>query len=248
LLETSSRYEKELGQTERQLTQVNNKLTRLYVVLESGKLDLDDLAPRIKELRAYQHELQQRRDYLLSKIDTKSPETLDADTVMSYVKELEQVLGQASFLQQKTFLRSFIKRVEVNHGTVTLDYSIPLPLEKNRTSSREVLYIDRNGSGGWIRTNDLRVMSPTSFHCSTPRQPSSTILFSPFSIACGYRGVKKRHCLKSSIFKSGYQELGHLLRNLCLISLPEVIGTGDSFIFLLSSVIPDILASLLRRY
>ena len=26
------------------------------------------------------------------------------------------------------------------------------------------------GSGGWIRTIDLRVMSPTSCHCSTPRQ------------------------------------------------------------------------------
>ena len=26
------------------------------------------------------------------------------------------------------------------------------------------------GSGGWIRTTDLRVMSPTSCHCSTPRQ------------------------------------------------------------------------------
>ena len=25
------------------------------------------------------------------------------------------------------------------------------------------------GSGGWTRTNDLRVMSPTSCHCSTPR-------------------------------------------------------------------------------
>ncbi|GEM_PF-1776858 len=24
-------------------------------------------------------------------------------------------------------------------------------------------------SGGWIRTNDLRVMGPTSFRCSTPR-------------------------------------------------------------------------------
>ena len=24
------------------------------------------------------------------------------------------------------------------------------------------------GCGGWIRTNDLRVMSPTSCHCSTP--------------------------------------------------------------------------------
>src|SRR5262245_12552702 len=26
------------------------------------------------------------------------------------------------------------------------------------------------GSGGWIRTTDLRVMSPTSCHCSTPRR------------------------------------------------------------------------------
>src|SRR5690606_18898084 len=26
-----------------------------------------------------------------------------------------------------------------------------------------------NGSGGWIRTTDLRVMSPTSCHCSTRR-------------------------------------------------------------------------------
>jgi hypothetical protein len=24
-------------------------------------------------------------------------------------------------------------------------------------------------SGGWIRTNDLWVMSPTSYHCSTPQ-------------------------------------------------------------------------------
>ncbi len=26
-----------------------------------------------------------------------------------------------------------------------------------------------NSSGAWIRTKDLRVMSPTSCHCSTPR-------------------------------------------------------------------------------
>ena len=26
------------------------------------------------------------------------------------------------------------------------------------------------GSGSWIRTSDLRVMSPTSYHCSIPRR------------------------------------------------------------------------------
>ena len=31
----------------------------------------------------------------------------------------------------------------------------------------------RSGCGGWIRTSDLRVMSPTSFHCSTPHREHS---------------------------------------------------------------------------
>ncbi len=52
-----------------------------------------------------------------------------------------------------------MKRAEINPKGVVLDYTIPLPLEKNRTSTREVLCINKDGSGGWIRTNDLRVMS-----------------------------------------------------------------------------------------
>ena len=32
-----------------------------------------------------------------------------------------------------------------------------------------------NSSGDWIRTNDLRVMSPTSYHCSTPHQSANYI-------------------------------------------------------------------------
>ncbi len=59
---------------------------------------MDDLAPRIKELRAYQHELQQQRDNLLSRIESSNPEELDANEVISYVNELEQILGEASFL------------------------------------------------------------------------------------------------------------------------------------------------------
>ena len=40
------------------------------------------------------------------------------------------------------------------------------------------------GSGGWIRTNDLRVMSPTSCHCSTPRrEPERTRSWSCESVS-----------------------------------------------------------------
>ena len=113
---------------------------------------MDDLAPRIKELRNFQHELQQQRDSLLGRIESNNPETLDANEVMSYVNELEQVLGEKSFLQQKTFLRRFVKRVEINPEGFVMDYTIPVPVDKNRTSTREVLYINKDGSPRWIRT------------------------------------------------------------------------------------------------
>ena len=74
-------------------TQTSNKLTKLYMALESGKLDLEDLAPRIKELRVYQQELQKQRDHLLSSVNSKASESLDTETVIGYVKELEQILG-----------------------------------------------------------------------------------------------------------------------------------------------------------
>ncbi len=40
-----------------------------------------------------------------------------------------------------------------------------------------------DGSGGWIRTNDLRVMSPTSCHCSTPRCIVSIQIYLPLGKA-----------------------------------------------------------------
>jgi site-specific DNA recombinase len=161
LLESAGRLEKQLEQTEKELVKISGKLTKLYVALESGKLEMDDLAPRIKELRASQHELQQQRDNLINRIESNEPEELDPNDVMGYVNELEEVLGEKSFLQQKTFLRRFVKRMEFNPEGVVLDYTIPVPIDKNRTSTREVLYIKQDGSGGWIRTNDLRAMNPS---------------------------------------------------------------------------------------
>lgn len=155
LLESASRLEKQLEQTEKELVRISDKLTKLYVALESGKLEMDDLAPRIKELRACQHELQQQRDSLIGRIESNEPVKLDPNEVMGYVNELEQVLGEKSFLQQKTFLRRFVKRMEFNPEGVVLDYTIPVPVGKDRTSTREVLSIKQDGSAYGIRTRGL---------------------------------------------------------------------------------------------
>jgi DNA invertase Pin-like site-specific DNA recombinase len=150
LIESTSRHKRQLNQLEKRLHQASSKLTRLYVALESGKLDLDDLAPRIKELREHQHELQKQRDELIGKIESKTPKTLDSDAIVAYAKELAYILSESSFLQRKTFLRTFIQKIEVNPENVIVDYTLPIPMNKDRTSTKEVLYINRIGSGGWI--------------------------------------------------------------------------------------------------
>jgi hypothetical protein len=38
------------------------------------------------------------------------------------------------------------RTIEVNPDTVTVNYTLPLPVDKDRTSSKEVLYINRIGS------------------------------------------------------------------------------------------------------
>ena len=52
---------------------------------------------------------------------------------------------------------------------------------QNKTPQRRMIFLlcrVSDGSGGWIRTIDLRVMSPTSCHCSTPRWEWRTDLVS----------------------------------------------------------------------
>jgi hypothetical protein len=41
---------------------------------------------------------------------------------------------------------------------------------RQKERAERVIPLALIGSGSWIRTNDLRVMSPTSYHCSIPRR------------------------------------------------------------------------------
>ena len=52
----------------------------------------------------------------------------------------------------------------INPPRVAIDYTIPLPLEDGLTSSKEVLRINKTGSGGRTRTYDQAVNSRPLYH------------------------------------------------------------------------------------
>ena len=67
-------------------------------------------------------------------------------------------------MEQKAFLMSFIKRIDFEPGQIAIDYTIPMPVEKDKASEREVLSIRRLGSPGRIRTYNQAVNSRLLYH------------------------------------------------------------------------------------
>jgi len=78
--------------------------------------------------------------------------------VLDYVKDFKALLSKGTFVEQKAFLRSFIKRIDFEPSQVAINYTIPLPVEKGKTSEREVLSIEQSGGPFWTRTRDLSLI------------------------------------------------------------------------------------------
>ena len=125
-----------------ELRDVRARLTKLYEALETGKLDLNDLAPRIKELKLRQDELSKARVILEAEMVAQGVQQLDADMVKRYADDLRDLLEETNLTERKAFIRSFVKRIEIDKEQVTLQYKLPLPMGGDIRKSEEVLPID----------------------------------------------------------------------------------------------------------
>lgn len=83
-----------------------------------------------------------------------------------YADDLKALLSKGSIVEQKSFLRSFIKRIEVNRSQVVIDYTIPLETKKTEPLTREVLSVAHSGS-------------PSCTMLITPHPQDSSFWYSP---------------------------------------------------------------------
>ena len=154
-----------------ELNDVRFRLSKLYDALETGKLSLDDLASRIKELRTRQDELQKAGIQLEAEMAAQGATHIDADTVKSYAEDLKNLLNEADIVESKAFLRSFIKRIEINKGEGVIQYKLPVPPNWSDRQSVGVLPIDNYGGAGGIRTpyllNAIQALSQLSYSPTT---------------------------------------------------------------------------------
>jgi site-specific DNA recombinase len=144
-------YKQHLETIEAEVQEVSHRLSKLFDALETDKLKLNDLAPRIQELRQRQNQLMSEKDRYKEKFDDRKGQLSDLSVVEKYADDLKELLSSKSSLaERRGFIRTFVKDIKVKDNKAQLIYTIPLPPTNLVSSEAEVLSIVQLGSGGWI--------------------------------------------------------------------------------------------------
>ena len=80
---------------------------------------------------------------------------VDAETIKSYARDLKSLLEEADIMESKSFLRSFIKRIDISRSQGVIHYNLPVPPHGEETQLVGVLPIDTPGGDRGIRTPNL---------------------------------------------------------------------------------------------
>ena len=116
---------------------------------------MDELAPRIRELKKRQDKLGKARIQIEADMIVQGVEEVDMDVVKSYTRDLKALIEESDIAERKSFLRSFIKRIEINRNEVVVHYHLLLPQNEKGERVREVLPMVTPGGDRGIRTPDL---------------------------------------------------------------------------------------------
>jgi DNA repair exonuclease SbcCD ATPase subunit len=155
----SIEYRQRLDNVIDEIADVDHRLERLYDALETGKIQLADLVPRIQQLRQRQEQLQATRLELEQELSDRQVELADAETVAQCVVDLRNTLSESSLAERKSFVRSFVKEVKVTGDEVLLTYTIPILPGGMTEEKLPVLSIGHYGGPLWTRTTDPSLMS-----------------------------------------------------------------------------------------
>ena len=139
------------------LRDVDLKLSRLYDAIETGKVSLDDLGPRIKEQRARESETSKMRLQVEAEMLVKGPNHVDVEAVKNQAEDLKSILEECDLVTSKAFLKTFIRRIEINGNEARVSYTLPMPPHGKTSDKISVLPIETPSGAEGIRTPDLRI-------------------------------------------------------------------------------------------
>ena len=151
---------------ELELVDVKRRLDRLYNLVETTDLDIEDFKPRIRDHRERQERLEASAAEARSMLSQRREVLDDVETITAYAQDLSVFLNESELTERRAFIGSFVKEIVVMPGNAVVRYSIPMP-DDSPIPGRDAEEMDlhspvlstvKYGGPPWTRTRDLSLI------------------------------------------------------------------------------------------
>ena len=112
---------------ESELVDVKRRLDRLYNLVETTDLNVDDFKPRIREHRDRQEKLEASAEEARTILSQRREVLDDVETITSYAQDLSVFLNESELTERRAFIESFVKEIIVMPGNAVVRYTVPMP-------------------------------------------------------------------------------------------------------------------------
>ena len=156
-----------LASVESELSDVRRRLERIYNLVETTDMDIDDFKPRIRDHRERQERLEVAAEEARAMLSQRRVVLDDVKTITAYAEDMSEFLKESQLTERRAFIESFVKEIEVRPGNAVMRYTIPMPDDslipgrnvEDFALNGSVLSTVKNGGPDWTRTNDLGLIS-----------------------------------------------------------------------------------------
>ena len=112
---------------ESELVDVKRRLDRLYNLVETTDLDIEDFKPRIRDHRERQEKLEASAAEARALLSQRREVLGDVETITAYAQDLSGFLMESELTERRAFIESFVKEIVVMPGDAVVRYTIPMP-------------------------------------------------------------------------------------------------------------------------
>ena len=112
---------------EKQLADVRRRTDRLWHVVETSEVEVNDILPRLRQHQDHRERLERAADEARTLLEERRTMLDSLDTVTAYVREMSDWLRTSDLAASKAFTRSFVKEIVVKPRVATIRYTVPTP-------------------------------------------------------------------------------------------------------------------------
>ena len=118
---------KRLETIDSELGDVRQRLGRLYNLVETTDMEVDDFKPRIRELRERQDRLECSAEEARAALAQRRKVLDDVNAIAAYAKEMKDFLEESELTERRAFIETFVKEILVVPGDALMRYTVPMP-------------------------------------------------------------------------------------------------------------------------